>query len=392
MHVIRTTLKPARHGERGQVLPLWIVAIITAFTLMFLGLNYANTIRWQIRAQNAADSAAAAVISIQTQRFNEESIMMYTSAIEEIRLRHLLDGIVLALSGSGGCTGMPNIGVAQIFTASGGTTCEQVYSDLRTPFLQSVNRYTTDVGLLNSISYFATLSNFKADATTILNHISSSTYCNQANASPYTPDGGDCAMKYTLNGTSYRSAANGYPLGPVKFDANTEYIPGVGQTPNSWTGGNDSENPNLFAPAMADIVTCAKVPPLIPAFGNFKFPTYYAIGRAGATAAPVTGDWMQPGGTIDPGRGTSPAIAFQPPEHYTAVDSTQTLDSYGMNFNNWTFGTTVYQEANGTQYPGYTATATPNYTFNMVWMPWWGVLPIDPRAVDTNAITIASDC
>ena len=88
----------ARHAERGQVLPIWILAGITAITLIFLGLNYANTVRWQIRAQNAADSAASTLISIQTQRYNEAEIMLYAADVEEIRLRHLLDGCLLYTS------------------------------------------------------------------------------------------------------------------------------------------------------------------------------------------------------------------------------------------------------------------------------------------------------
>jgi hypothetical protein len=391
--VIRSHIFAPRHGERGQVLPLWNVAFITAFSLIFLGMNYANTIRWQIRAQNAADSAAAALMSIQTQRFNEESIMMYTSNIEEMRLRHLLDGIALALSGSGGCTGMPSqYGTFPLsYTATGGTTCEQVYSDLQIPYIQSVNRYTTDVSLLNSISYYATYQNFKADAQVVLNQISSSTNCNVANATAPNPIGGDCAMKYTLNGTAVKSAANGYPLQPVNFDANTLFIPGENQAENSWTGGNDSENANLWAPAMVDVVTCAKVPPLIPSFGGFKFPTYYAIGRAGATAVAVTSDWMQPGGIKDPARGNT--IAFQPYEYFTAADKNDPIDYYGMNYNNWTFQVVTYTQSNGQTFQGYSATGAPSYTFNMVWMPWWGVVPIDPRAVGSNtAVNVANDC
>jgi hypothetical protein len=385
---------PRLHGERGQALPLWIVAIITAFTMMFLGLNYANTIRWQIRAQNAADSAAAALMSVQTQRFNEESAMMYASAIEEMRLRHLLDGIALSLSGSGGCT-MPaadNIYATPLplhFAGSGTGSCEQTYSDLRIPFLRSVNRYTTDIGLLNSISTYATYANWTSDAAVVLTKLSNAATCNQAGTATPNVAGGDCAMKYKLNGTNYRSAATGYPIQPVRFDANTIFLPGQGQLENAWTGGTDTESKN-FAPGMVDVVTCVKVPPLIPSFGGFAFPSYYAIGRAGATAAPVTSDWMQPGGINDPARsGNTP---FQPYEQYTAADATQALDYYGMNFNQWTFASVTYTPATGPPFQGYSTDSASNYTFNMVWMPWWGVVPIDPRGVDATPVNIASDC
>jgi hypothetical protein len=313
-----------------------------------------------------------------------------------MRTRHLLDGLLLALSGSGGCTGMPSqYSNSQqfIFNATGGTTCEQVYKDLGPAFVQSVNRYTTDIGLLNSVAYYATYVGWKSDAAIVLAHIGNASYCNQANSASPHVDGGDCAMKYTLNGTNYRSAATGYPLGPVKFDANTIFIPGQGQLTNAWTGPNDSENPNYFAPAMVDVVTCVKVPPIVPSFGVFKFPSYYAIGRAGATAAPVTGDWMQPGGITDPVRTTANGtIPFQPYEQFTAALANQSPDYYGMNYNSWTFQTVTYQPSNGPFFQGYSADYAPNYTFNMVWMPWWGVLPIDGRSVDSTPVNVASDC
>jgi hypothetical protein len=387
---MKTRERRSQHHARGQVLPIWILAGITAITLIFLGLNYANTVRWQIRAQNAADSAASTLISIQTQRYNEAEIMLYAADVEEIRLRHLLDGMLLALSGSAGCTGMPSryATLPMSFTATGGTTCEKVYSDLRIPYLQSVNRYTNDVSLLNSIAYYTTYSNWVSDSSVVLGQISSAANCNQANAHTPNYGGGDCAMKYHLNGTNYRSATTGYPMQPFKFDANTLFLPDQGQALNAWTGPVDSESIN-FAPPMVDVVTCAAVPPLIPSFGIFSYPTYYAIGRAGATAVPVTGDWTQPGGLIDPVRSTIP---FQPYENYTAADAGQSLDYYGMNYNNWTFQTVTYTPPTGPAFQGYSADSAPNYTFNSMWLAWWGVLPIDPRGVDTSPVNVGKDC
>jgi hypothetical protein len=95
-----------KHGQRGQVLPLWIVAILTTFAFTFLSLNYGNQIRMQIRAQNAADAAAQALLAIQTERWNMMTAMLYASSVEEYRIRHILDGILLAENGAGGCDPM----------------------------------------------------------------------------------------------------------------------------------------------------------------------------------------------------------------------------------------------------------------------------------------------
>jgi hypothetical protein len=63
-----------------------------------------------------------------------------------------------------------------------------------------------------------------------------------------------------------------------------------------------------------------------------------------------------------------------------------------MNYNSWKFSSVTYTQSNGQPFQGYSTNSAPNYTFNMMWMPWWGVIPIDPRSVDTNAVTVASDC
>jgi hypothetical protein len=270
-------------------------------------------------------------------------------------------------------------------------TCEEVYSDLRPAYIRSVNRYTTDVSLLNSVSTYATYNNWISDASAVLTQISSATNCNAANAATPKATGGDCAMKYTLNGTNYRSAATGYPMQPFRFDANTLYLPDQGQALDAFSGGVDSESKN-FAPGMVDVVTCVKVPPLIPSFAGITFPNYYAIGRAGATAVPVTGEWTQPGGLIDPARGTS--IDFQPYEQFdpNTPDAGQNPDYYGMNFNNWTFASVTYTQATGQQYRDYGADNAPTYTFNSIWLNWWSSVPIDPRGVDTAPVNVAKDC
>src|SRR5271166_4179819 len=173
-----------RH-PRGQTLPLWIVAITSTFVLMFMALNYGNTIRWQVRAQNAADAAAMALTSIQTERFNMMTEMLYATNVEEFRIRALLNATLLTAQKSGGCVAP--------------ATCAADYTLLTAAYVRAVSRYTYDAQALNDVSANATFVNLQNDATSLLTHLQSSTVCNQQSATVTTvnPDGGDCAFQYT---------------------------------------------------------------------------------------------------------------------------------------------------------------------------------------------------
>jgi hypothetical protein len=124
----------ARHVERGQTLPIWTLAVLTALTLMFFSLNYANMIRWQVRAQNAPDSVATAALSVQANQWNKMMTILYTADIEEWRIRHLIEGMFLAQNYSGGC-----------ISGTGTGSCLRIYNALQKHYYKAVNRYTVDV-------------------------------------------------------------------------------------------------------------------------------------------------------------------------------------------------------------------------------------------------------
>ena len=90
-------------GERGQTLPLWTLSIAATLTLLFFMTNYTNTLRWQIRAQNAADSAAAAGISTDANMYNERTTLQYAAAVEETRMRYLLQALVNVVNDPSHC-------------------------------------------------------------------------------------------------------------------------------------------------------------------------------------------------------------------------------------------------------------------------------------------------
>src|ERR1700733_5763124 len=97
----------ALHAQRGQALPMTVFGIVAMLIFAYFALDFGNGIRWQIRAQNAADSAAQAVLSLQTQEFNEMTAVRDATAIEEFRIRRLLNGIDLTEYNAGGCAPNP---------------------------------------------------------------------------------------------------------------------------------------------------------------------------------------------------------------------------------------------------------------------------------------------
>jgi hypothetical protein len=362
------------------VLPLWIVATLTTLTLTYLIVNYANTLRWQMRAQNAADAAAQAVMAIQTEHFNEITAVLYASNIEEVRARLLLDGMLNALNGGGGCGGLPPSQKASgqgLFTTGTGT-CDQVFSNLLPYYEESVQRYTNDLFQLNDVATLTTYANWKSDSTAMMTHLDSSTHCNQTTTTVVVTDGGDCAFKYTLNGIAYRSGLSTDAADAYKFSVHSSYP--------------EIENPLFFDPGMVDIVTCAKVPPVIALFGALHASTQYVIGRAGATGVIEEEDWLQPGTLIDPARGSS--IAFQPNENYTSADSTLGYDWYGVSFGGQTWSVVTTPD------PFHTGVLDYSYSENAsgngldVFASWWGAMPYDPRLVIPGAAapTTAAVC
>jgi hypothetical protein len=354
------------------------VAIITTFALMFLSINYGNTLRWQMRAQNAADAAAQALMSIQTERFNEVTATLYTANVEEFRIRLLLDGMLNALNGGGGCGGLPSSQRASgqpLFTTGTGT-CDQVFANLLPIYEEAVARYGTDVALLNNVATLETYSNWKSDSLSLLTHLHAAAHCNTISTTTVLPDGGDCQFQYTLNGIAYRTGLNA-----VSADAYVVFLPTQGF---AMTNNAETENPQFFDPGMVDVVTCAKVPPIIPIFSALQAKTQYVIGRAGATAIMAENEWLQPGYITDPARPGS-WISFQPYENYTSADSTLGYDWYGVLFggNAWQIGTFADPVIPGKTDYDYTAHPTVN-EFD-AYLGWWAAIPYDPRLVVPGA-------
>jgi hypothetical protein len=323
-------------------------------------------------------------MAIQTQRFNELTASLYAANVEEFRIRLLLDGMLNALNGAGGCTVSGSPARTPITFSGGSTSCDQTFNEMLPYYIQAVNRYTKDVQQVNDVATAATYANWTSDVTNLLSHLSASTHCNDVTSKSPSADGGDCKFQYTLVGYKNRTGLNA-----VKSDAYIVFVPTQGFT---LADNSETESVN-FEPGMVDVVTCAKVPPLIPSFGVLSANTHYVFGRAGATAVLTEEDWLQPGALNDPARGNNPAVAFQPVETYSAADNGFGYDWYGVNFggNAWAIGSFQY---NGQTKYGYTS--TPKINDLSVYDGWWNAIPYDPRNLYTGGtaptIDVAKDC
>jgi hypothetical protein len=335
-----------RHRERGQVLPVWCLGIVAMLVMVLMAVRYADIVRWQIRAQNAADAAAQAVLALQTQQFNEMNSVLYASAVEEYRIRTILYGLELTAYGNGGC--------------SADNSCAARYAALYTAYLKAVARYREEVVLLNRITANMDSDTMKNDAGALITHLSNPAVCGKTG-------GGDCAFAYKLLDFSPRT-----PVYTVRKDARAFITPSYGDYMAAAAGVNQS-----LMPAQTEVSVCADIPSPIPAFLNFKPKPFRVIARAAATSVMVEQDWFQPGQLNNAWTGKR----YQMPETWSGSTSDDGLnvDWYATKFGG--NGSRAYPDFNG-------------YRFGIdqdefsVFTGWWNSVPIRPYSGTKDDISL----
>jgi hypothetical protein len=336
----------ARHAERGQTLPIWLLAILTALTLMFFSLNYANTIRWEVRAQNAADSMATAALSVQATQWNKMMTILYAADVEEWRIRHLIEGMYVAQNYSGGCHSGAGVG-----------SCLNIYTALQKQYYKSVTRYTTDVQMLQAIVSQGKTSQM-ADAKTIVKNGGTS-FCG-------TTQVVDCAFTYHL--IDYSSRTTTMNAGKDAFYMKM----------GPFTSPQDSVPAADWEPAQIQIAACATVPPIVN-FALFAPPLtpVHVIGRAAATNVIVVAEWLAPGVTTNP---VTNAV-FQPEENYDTVDDTFAAAQTPRDWYETDYPSMTYTAYPSLSVPGYSAPSGPTF---QVRPNWWATIPLAPYPVTTS--------
>ena len=75
-----------RNAQRGQTVPFWVFAVVMALALTFFVFDYANTVRWQVQAQNAADSAAVALLAKDANAANSMTSLLYALSLQDFKI------------------------------------------------------------------------------------------------------------------------------------------------------------------------------------------------------------------------------------------------------------------------------------------------------------------
>jgi hypothetical protein len=380
------------HAQRGQTLPVWTFGLLTIMMLMFMLLNYAEAIKWQIRAQNAADSVAQATLSVQASNFNEMMITLNAASVEEWRIRKTLNALMEVVQGSGGCSGVWTSGHLGTVYTGANASCVAIYNNLRANYLADLNRYGQDINILASITRMNRNAQI-SDMNAVFANLTSS--CG--------PTSADCGVGYTM----VTSGGNpGNPISrPITNLAGVVNVSGYNQQ-----GGPSNAPTGItqdLTPLQLEIVACANVQPLWAHFFHLNAPAYMALGRAAATTIQVTNEWLAPGEQVNPATaGPGAGQLFQPPEYPDAATgaSLTTLPSYvsaacpsgpinpsdaalvAATNNCWDwygvdYGSNDYSTVLGAN-PNFFAYA--NYDEYSPSMGWWAALPMPPFAGTLN--------
>ncbi len=227
------------HAQRGQTLPMWALAIMALLTMMFFLANYVNVVAWHMRAQNAAESATSTALGVQANVWNEQSTILYATAVNENRIRYLNQAILNTINGIGGCSG---------------TQCDSDYKTLVSEYYTAVNALAGDMQVLQEGNNF-TQAGQQADQRKAVASIG--TNCAQF----------DCGFAYNVLDVSQ-------------------------------TGVGGSSNVTV---TQADIAVCHDVPYFVPQLMNLKSgQAFRAIGRAAAHLQPIVAEAFNPGTAVNP--------------------------------------------------------------------------------------------
>jgi Flp pilus assembly protein TadG len=336
----------ARHAQRGQVLPIWAVGIAAMLMLAMMVIRYADIVKWQIRAQNAADSAANAVLALQTEQLNEMTSTLYAASVEEYRIRFQLYALGNLAFGNGGCN-LDN-------------SCNTRYQALYTEYLKAVYRYHSEVDLLSQITNNLNFTTTQSDAAALLQEMNQPATCGNVG-------GLDCTFNYKLLNYTPRD-----PVYQVEMDAVAFILPSEGYHQTVATGVNPG-----YQPAKAEVSVCADIPSPVPGFFGFTPAPYRVVARSAVTAVMREQDWFQPGQLENPFGGTVANADYPGGVYYQNIEyPTGGASNDGTGFD-WY----------AVQYGGNSATAyaaLDGYAFDVYeddftkFVGWWASVPIRP--------------
>ena len=285
--------------ERGQTVSFYIFAILLALALSLFVSNYTNTVRWHIRAQNAADEVALASLADEASLANDRTMALYTSEFAELRVRSVVISMMNAANSNlfanqSTDTSDTNICNDSLGADDSGYDCDNAY-DQEPPFYdEAVSQYATAVGDLESLT--------------------SPPMPPVASPPPGYPTNQPSSPSNSTAGAAYSIAANG-------TSCQNGTVPGT-QTSGAfdcafWYNANLTDTgPGTIESVV--VIACRRVSAMSPGFfklfgsmfssDSFQF---NAIALSAATLVPVTE-------TFDPGTETDPANS---PDPYAPVEA-----------------------------------------------------------------------
>jgi len=331
-------------GMRGQVFPAWVFGLLAVLALAIGLLQFGDRLSWQIRAQNAADAAAASMVAVQAQDINRMMILQTNLALEEVRIRYLADGAFFAARQTGYCKSLS-------------IQCQGVFNAIIPKYDQAVHRYTTLALLYHQSTYKSTFANWKSDATNLLADLTSSPLCG-------TVSGLDCNFTYIVPPDGSGGIGGMALVDPkiVTFqisDGYASYANGGNLTPQA------SERNNPAYPVRAQVTVCRQVLPIIQSFFGIRAAPWTVIATGAAESFPVNDEWWKPGWMINSATGgyvRPPELVVSPPPGDLQETSGGLDDMYNP----------VFQGKVNTM-PNSTARKLMEFDFS-----WWAALPLHP--------------
>jgi hypothetical protein len=282
-------------GARGQTIPLYIFGVIISLVLSLFVMNYANTIRWHERAQNAADAAALAALAGEAGLINQRTIAEYNATLDEYRMQAIVYGMINAANGVGSSStqSTPANPTLTCDPAAGsddtGIDCDNAYDQKPYYYDQALVQEVRGVQALEALQNPL----IPANATPLPAASGAPT----PPPAPSSPPGSSAGASFSLV-QSERYCWNITALQPGVFDCSFYYNADL-----SHTGPGSSE--------IADVVACRSVTPKFPAlFAGILPVAFNAVGRSAATLLPIQ-ETFSPGVAINP---NTPGVPFQPVE------------------------------------------------------------------------------
>jgi len=268
-----------RNASRGQTMPFWTLAIVLALGLALFVMNYTNTVRWHIRAQNAADAAALTTIAADANLSNQQTTVQYTLAVDEFRLRSIVNSMINAANSVGGCN--PD-------NDDTGTDCDNAYDQEPEAYDKALGEYQT------ALTYAEGLQAAPPPAPMPMPSGAGSTTPMPLPSAPAN-SAAPAAFSLAASNTNCWDSNTGKAV----FDCSFSYV-----------ANPDLQQTGLGSNEYVDIVACRNVSQNSPLAFNGQG-NFVAEGRSAATLRGVT-EVFNPGTTTDP-NATPGASGTQPP-------------------------------------------------------------------------------